>query len=93
VVLTDERCQLVAKCEDVLVKAHSERMQEEFQRLLDSEREDDLNRMYNLLSRIADGLNPLRTRFEEHVKKSGLEAIADKSDDVVRAYGSFPLNS
>jgi cullin 1 len=81
---------LVAKCEDVLVKAHSDRMQEEFQRLLDSEKEDDLNRMYHLLSRIADGLVPLRTRFEEHVKKSGLAAVegicssgTDKSDDVV----------
>jgi len=63
-------------------------MQEAFQSLLDEEKEDDLNRMYNLLSRIPDGLNPLRDRFETHVKKAGLAAIeviigaSDKGTDV-----------
>jgi len=36
----------------------------------------DLQRMYNLLSRIENGLEPLRLRFEEHVKTSGLNAVA-----------------
>lgn len=31
--------------------------------------------MYSLLARIPDGLNPLRSRFELHVKKAGLSAI------------------
>jgi cullin 1 len=31
--------------------------------------------MYSLLARIQDGLNPLRSRFELHVKKAGLSAI------------------
>jgi hypothetical protein len=31
--------------------------------------------MYALLARIPEGLEPLRKRFEEHVKKSGLAAI------------------
>ncbi len=31
--------------------------------------------MYSLLSRIKDGLDPLRDRFEEHVHKAGLNAI------------------
>src|SRR5437660_985680 len=35
----------------------------------------DLNRMYSLLSRITDGLTPLRERFENHVRKAGLSAI------------------
>lgn len=35
----------------------------------------DLHRMYSLLARIPDGLNPLRSRFELHVKKAGLSAI------------------
>ena len=55
--------------------AHSETLQDEFQKLLDSEKEDDLNRMYNLLFRIQGGLEPLRTRFEDHVKRAGLEAV------------------
>ena len=32
--------------------------------------------MYNLLSRIENGLEPLRLRFEEHVKTSGLNAVS-----------------
>lgn len=72
----------------MLVKGHSEIMQEAFQSLLDDDKEDDLNRMYNLLSRIPDGLNPLRDRFETHVKKAGLRAVeviigaGDKGTDV-----------
>lgn len=31
--------------------------------------------MYLLLSRIPSGLDPLRTRFEQHVKKAGLESV------------------
>lgn len=31
--------------------------------------------MYNLLHRIPDGLDPLRTRFEEYVKRVGLSAV------------------
>lgn len=36
----------------------------------------DLQRMYALLSRIENGLEPLRHKFEEHVKNSGLAAVA-----------------
>jgi cullin 1 len=32
--------------------------------------------MYSLLARIPEGLDPLRKKFEEHVKKAGLAAIA-----------------
>ena len=65
-------------------------MQEEFQRLLDNEKEDDLNRMYNLLHRIPNGLDPLRDRFESHVKRAGLEGVEricgeDKTVEVVRS--------
>lgn len=31
--------------------------------------------MYNLLHRIPDGLDPLRTRFEEYVKRVGLSSV------------------
>ncbi|KAK4056472.1 ubiquitin ligase (cullin) of SCF [Microbotryomycetes sp. JL221] len=66
---------LVAKCEEVLVKNHSGKMQEEFLRLLEQEQEPDLHRMYLLLSRIPQGLDPLRDNFEQHVKKSGLDSV------------------
>ena len=31
--------------------------------------------MYRLLSRISEGLEPLRKKFEEHVMKAGLNAV------------------
>lgn len=57
------------------MKAHIDLLQEEFQRLLEQDKEDDLNRMYNLLHRIPDGLDPLRARFEEYVKRVGLSSV------------------
>lgn len=66
---------LTDTCLDVLVTVHSELLRDEFQVLLDNERQDDLARMYRLLSRIKDGLDPLRTKFETHVRKAGLTAV------------------
>ncbi|KAK0201666.1 Cullin [Desarmillaria ectypa] len=73
---TETRKTLISKCEDVLIKSHSELMWESFQSLLDFDRDEDLQRMYALLSRISEGLEPLRKRFEEHVKKAGLDAVS-----------------
>lgn len=66
-------------------------MAEEFQKLLDLDRTEgtrlqeltspiytdtpDLGRMYGLLARITNGLEDLRNKFEEHVKKAGVEAV------------------
>ncbi len=46
--------------------------------------------MYSLLLRIPDGLEPLRAKFEEHVKASGLSAVSkiipeDGVDSLVRS--------
>jgi cullin 1 len=62
-------------CQTVLIAEHSALLRDEFQVLLDNDRQDDLARMYKLLSRIPDGLEPLRTRFEAHVRKAGLAAV------------------
>lgn len=43
--------------------------------------------MYTLLSRIKDGLDPLRTRFEQHVKRAGLSTIEKISEDENLASG------
>ncbi|EAU82739.1 ubiquitin-protein ligase [Coprinopsis cinerea okayama7 len=69
------RKELVSKCEHVLIREHSELMWESFQSLLDFDKDEDLQRMYALLSRIPEGLEPLRKRFEGHVKAAGLSAI------------------
>lgn len=62
-------------CNQALIADHSGLLREEFQVLLDNDREEDMARMYNLLSRIPDGLDPLRARFEAHVRKAGLAAV------------------
>jgi cullin 1 len=70
------RKDLISKCENVLIREHSDLLTESFQTLLDYEKDDDLQRMYSLLSRIPDGLDPLRKKFETHVKNAGLAAIS-----------------
>lgn len=67
---------LINRCEHVLIREHSEIMWEEFQKLLDYDKDEDLQRMYALLARIHEGLEPLRKKFEEHVKQAGLVAVS-----------------
>lgn len=62
-------------CNQALIADHSTLLRDEFQVLLDNDREDDMARMYGLLSRIPDGLDPLRSKFETHVRKAGLAAV------------------
>lgn len=66
---------LMRTCQQVLIAEHSGLLRDEFQVLLDNDRQDDLARMYKLLLRIPDGLEPLRTKFEAHVRKAGLAAV------------------
>ncbi|KAF8582805.1 Cullin-domain-containing protein [Ramaria rubella] len=72
---TNTRKTLITRCEHVLIREHSEIMWEEFQKLLDYDKDEDLQRMYALLARIPEGLEPLRKKFEEHVKQAGLAAV------------------
>ncbi|GJJ13280.1 hypothetical protein Clacol_007531 [Clathrus columnatus] len=80
---TNTRKLLITRCEHVLIREHAEIMQEEFQKLLDYDKDEDLQRMYSLLARIPEGLEPLRKKFEEHVKQAGLNAVSK-----LTAYGS-----
>ena len=66
----------MSRCEHVLIRVHSERMWEELQNLLDYDKDEDLQRMYALLARIPEGLEMLRKKFEEHVKRAGHAAIS-----------------
>lgn len=69
------RNKLIAACENVLIRGHSQLLWDEFQPLLDAQKSDDLNRIYTLLSRIQGGLEPLREQFDAHVKRTGLAAV------------------
>ena len=69
------------QCNTVLIADHSVVLRDEFQVLLDNDRYDDMERMYKLLLRIPDGLDPLRAKFEAHVRKAGLTAVAKVAFD------------
>ncbi|RMY68324.1 hypothetical protein D0863_07189 [Hortaea werneckii] len=74
---------LMKCCEGALIADHAVLMRDEFQILLDNDREEDMARMYKLLARIPEGLDPLRSRFENHVRRAGLlsvEKVADQGD-------------
>ena len=66
---------LMRTCERALIADHCVILRDEFQVLLDNDRVDDMARMYKLLARIPEGLDPLRTRFESHVLKAGNAAV------------------
>ncbi|EKM79404.1 hypothetical protein AGABI1DRAFT_120802 [Agaricus bisporus var. burnettii JB137-S8] len=73
---TQTRKPLVQKCEHVLIREHSQLLWDNFQPLLDYDKDEDLQRMYALLSRIPEGLEPLRKKFEDHVNKAGLGSVS-----------------
>ncbi|OLN95668.1 Cullin-1 [Colletotrichum chlorophyti] len=68
-------------CNQALIADHAALLRDEFQVLLDNDREEDMARMYKLLSRIPEGLDPLRQRFETHVRKAGLGAVEKVASD------------
>jgi cullin 1 len=71
------RIPLITKCEHVLVHDHTALMWENFESFLEYDKRDDLQRMYSLLSRIPECLEPLWGKFEEYVTKTGLAAISE----------------
>jgi cullin 1 len=66
---------LMKTCEAALIAKHANVLRDEFQILLDNDREEDMARMYKLLARIPEGLDPLRAKFEAHVRSCGLMAV------------------
>lgn len=69
-------------CNAALIGQHSNLLRDEFQLLLDNDKTEDMRRMYDLLSRLgSDGLEPLRAKFEQHVRSAGLQAVAKVAED------------
>lgn len=66
---------LADTCEKVLIRKHMEIFHAEFQNLLNFEKNDDLGRMYHLVSRIQDGLGELKNILECHILAQGQTAI------------------
>jgi len=67
--------ELIAKCDKVLIEKHQNTLWDEFQKLLEDDKVEDLTRMYNLLSRTAKGLDPLRNILEKHVQTIGSQTV------------------
>ena len=53
----------------------------EFQNLLNADKNDDLGRMYSLVSRIPDGLGELKHLLENHIAEQGHVAIEKLGDE------------
>jgi cullin 1 len=66
---------LANRCESVLIHKHLDAFRVEFQNLLNLDKNDDLARMYMLVSRTPDGLADLKLALENHINNQGQQAI------------------
>lgn len=66
---------LANKCETVLIHKHLDAFRVEFQILLNLDKDEDLARMYMLVSRTSDGLTDLKQTLEQHINSQGQQAI------------------
>ena len=74
-------------CDRVLIEKHLEIFHTEFQNLLNADKNDDLGRMYSLVSRIPDGLGVLKHLLENHIAEQGHVAIEKLGDEAANVSG------
>ncbi|CAF1175239.1 unnamed protein product [Didymodactylos carnosus] len=66
---------LIRKCEDVLIRDQLEAIYVECKTLLNNEKNQDLARLFKLVSRVQNANNELKKIVEEHIYTKGMEAI------------------
>merc|ERR1711953_1337999 len=74
---------LLKTCDKVLIEKHLDIFHAEFQNLLNSDKNDDLGRMYSLVSSIPDGLGVLKHLLENHIAEQGHVAIEKLGEESV----------
>jgi len=67
----------------VLIEKHLETFNAEFQNMLTADKDEDLGRMFQLVSRIPDGLTELKTLLENHITSVGLSAIENLGQEAI----------
>jgi len=86
---------LLKTCDRVLIEKHLEIFHTEFQNLLNADKNDDLGRMYSLVSRIPDGLGVLKHLLENHIAEQGhvaIEKLGDEAANEPKLYVSTILD-
>ncbi|KAJ6231235.1 cullin-1 [Anaeramoeba flamelloides] len=68
---------LLKKCVEVLVTRRLQLLWREFEQLVKDDKTEDLQRMYKLLNRIENGLQPLVETLEKHILAKGLEKLTE----------------
>ncbi|ELR25392.1 cullin 1, putative [Acanthamoeba castellanii str. Neff] len=66
---------LKRECDTALIERHKDLMQVECKTYLADDKRDDLSRMYHLLSRIPEGINPMLEVLQKYVTDVGFDAV------------------
>jgi cullin 1 len=71
--------ELMKACEEVLIERHNEVLQNEFQSMLQDDREADMKRFFGLLGRLTEGLNLSSHTMKDYLKLRGETIVAEQA--------------